>query len=55
MFGLGTTELLVIMGVILLVFGPKQIPKMMKSLGSGIKEMRSIGKTIEDESSEENK
>jgi len=41
MFGLGTTEIIVICGVIFLLFGAKRIPEMMKGIGQGIKELRS--------------
>lgn len=36
MFGLGTTELLVIAGVILLLFGGKKLPQLGRSMGSAI-------------------
>ena len=36
-FGLGTTELLIILGILLLVFGASRIPELGKSLGSGIR------------------
>lgn len=41
MFGrIGTFELLVILGIILLVFGPKQLPKLGKTLGTTIRNFR---------------
>ena len=40
MFGLGTTELLLVVVVIALLFGGKKIPEMMKGLGKGIKEFK---------------
>jgi sec-independent protein translocase protein TatA len=36
MFGLGTSELLVIGAVVLLLFGAKKIPELMRSMGSGL-------------------
>ena len=36
MFGLGTSELLVIGAVVLLLFGAKRIPELMRSMGSGL-------------------
>lgn len=36
MFGLGTSELLVIGLVVLLLFGAKRIPDLMRSMGSGL-------------------
>lgn len=38
MFGkLGTTEILLILGVVLLIFGPTQLPKLSKMFGKSIK------------------
>lgn len=37
---IGTTELLVIGGAVLLLFGGKKIPELMRSLGSGVKEFK---------------
>jgi sec-independent protein translocase protein TatA len=36
----GVTEILVILAVVLLFFGGKKIPELMKGLGSGIKEFK---------------
>lgn len=40
MFGIGTTELILIMVVALLVLGPKKLPDMARSLGKGMAEFR---------------
>ena len=40
MFGLGGTELLVLFVIILLIFGPSQIPKMARGLGQAMREFR---------------
>jgi len=37
---LGTTEILLILGVVLLLFGGKKIPELMKGLGRGVKEFK---------------
>jgi sec-independent protein translocase protein TatA len=42
MFGLGTTELLIIGGIVLLIFGAKRLPEIGKGLGSAIKEFRNV-------------
>lgn len=37
---IGTTELLLIAGVILLLFGGKKLPELMKGLGKGMKSFK---------------
>jgi sec-independent protein translocase protein TatA len=39
-FGIGIWEMLVLLGVLLLVFGPKKLPEMGRSLGKGVRELR---------------
>ena len=41
---LGMTEILLILGVVILLFGGKKIPELMKGLGSGIKEFKNAAK-----------
>ncbi len=40
MFGIGFPEVLLILGVALIVFGPKKLPELAKSLGHAIHEFR---------------
>jgi sec-independent protein translocase protein TatA len=40
MFGLGATELIVILVVALLIFGPGKLPELGASLGKGIRDFR---------------
>lgn len=45
---LGTTELLIILGIILVIFGPSKLPEIGKSLGRGIREFKSATKDLKD-------
>jgi len=47
--GLGATEILLIAGVLLLMFGGKKIPELMKGLGKGINEFKKGKEGIEEE------
>lgn len=40
MFGIGTQEILLIALVVLLFFGGKKIPEMMKGLGKGVRSFK---------------
>ncbi len=40
MFGIGTTELLIILVIALIVFGPKRLPELAKQLGKAFRELR---------------
>ena len=44
--GLGTTELLIILGITVLIFGAGRIPEVARSLGKGIKEFKKAGREI---------
>lgn len=52
---LGGWEIAVIVGVIVLVFGPSQLPKLGKSLGATIKEFRNVGKELQDSVKDEDR
>ncbi|WP_309607705.1 twin-arginine translocase TatA/TatE family subunit [Flavobacterium sp.] len=41
---LGATEIIVILVIVLLLFGGKKIPELMKGLGNGIKEFKNASK-----------
>ncbi len=44
MSSFGATELLIVLVIVLLIFGPKRLPALGRQLGSGIREFRrSIG------------
>lgn len=40
----GITEILLILGIVLLLFGGKKIPELMKGLGQGVKEFKDASK-----------
>jgi sec-independent protein translocase protein TatA len=40
MFGIGLQEMIIILVVVLIVFGPKRLPDLAKSLGKGIAEFK---------------
>ena len=39
--GIGPMEIIVVLGLALLVFGPKRLPELGKSLGSGMRSFKS--------------
>ena len=49
MFGLGGAEVGILFIIILLIFGPSQIPKMARSIGEAMKEFRKAQREIGDE------
>ena len=52
---IGTTQILVILAAVLLLFGGRKIPELMKGLGGGIKEFKKASKEDETEDQEEEK
>ncbi len=49
MFGLGTQELLLILLLVLILFGAKKIPDIMRGLGQGIREFKQASQEAVDE------
>lgn len=45
---IGTTELLLIFGLVLVVFGPRKLPEIGKALGRGLKEFKQATKEIKE-------
>jgi len=45
---LGTTEILIILAVVLLLFGGKKIPELMRGMGKGVKSFKDGMNGIED-------
>ncbi|MBW2066205.1 MAG: twin-arginine translocase TatA/TatE family subunit [Deltaproteobacteria bacterium] len=52
MFGLGTTELIVIGVIVFLIFGARRLPEIGKGLGGAIREFRQVKKEITGEEEE---
>jgi len=50
-FGIGPLEIIIVLVIVLLIFGPKRLPEIGRSLGSGMREFKDsvTGKTKEDE------
>ena len=49
MFGLGGSEIGLVFLIILLIFGPSQIPKMARGLGQALREFKKAQREITDE------
>ncbi len=49
MFGIGSTELIVILVIALLVLGPKRLPDLARSLGKGLAEFKRATNDITEE------
>lgn len=43
-FGLGGSEMIIVLVIVLLLFGGKKIPELMKGLGKGVKEFKDASK-----------
>ena len=46
---LGFTEILIIAGIIILLFGAKKIPELMKGLGKGMREFKDAKESVHQE------
>jgi len=49
MFGLGTTEIILIVLAILLLFGGKKIPELMRGIGQGVREFNAAKANVKAE------
>ncbi|MBV9865994.1 MAG: twin-arginine translocase TatA/TatE family subunit [Abitibacteriaceae bacterium] len=48
MLGLGTTEIVVLLLLVLILFGGKKIPEMMQGLGQGMREFKKATRDDDD-------
>ncbi len=51
-FGLGTTEMLLVLAVVILLFGAKKLPELAKGMGKSIKEFKKASNETDEEASE---
>lgn len=49
MFGMGGNEIFIVLAIVLLLFGPTQIPKMARGLGQAMREFRRAQREVTDE------
>jgi Tat protein translocase TatB subunit len=55
MFGIGMPELLVILGLALIILGPKKLPEMARGLGKAMREFRRATSDLREQFEEETK
>jgi sec-independent protein translocase protein TatA len=55
MFGMGTTELIIVLVIVVLVFGVNKIPQLGKGLGEGIRNFKSAIKAAQEDPDEKPK
>ena len=53
--GLGATELILIVVIVLIIFGAGKLPKVMSDLGKGVKSFKDAAKEEEKKANDENK
>ncbi len=49
MFGLGPGEMMILFIIVLLIFGPSQLPKLARGLGNAMREFRKAQREFSDE------
>jgi len=46
MFGLGPQEVILILVIALIIFGPKKLPEIGKSIGTGLRELKKASRDV---------
>jgi sec-independent protein translocase protein TatA len=49
MFGMGTTEMILVLLIIIIFFGAKKIPELARGLGKGIREFKDASQEVKKE------
>lgn len=49
MFGIGATELVIILVLALIIFGPGKLPELGKAVGKTIREFKEVGRGLTDD------
>jgi sec-independent protein translocase protein TatA len=52
-FGLGVPELVIILVIVLIIFGPSKLPQLAKSIGQGVKALRKASSEEETDAKKE--
>lgn len=53
LFGMGSTEMLLIFAIVILLFGAKKLPELAKGLGKSIKEFKKASNETDDDEEQE--
>lgn len=53
LFGMGSTEMLLIFAIVILLFGAKKLPELAKGLGKSIKEFKKASNETDDDEEEQ--
>ncbi len=52
-YGIGLTELLIVLAIVLVILGPKRLPRLGRQIGSGAREFRDAIRRRDDDSDDE--
>ena len=55
LFSLGPMEIILVVAVVVLLFGGRKIPELMKGIGQGMKEFKKATRTEDEDNKKDNK